>query len=592
MKLSDYVIQFLADRGVTHFFGMSGGAAVHLFDSVAKNPNLKVVCSQHEQSASMSADGFARVTDKIGVAITTSGPGATNLLTGVCCSYYDSIPTLMLTGQVATHRLKKERKVRQIGFQETDVVSIYNSVTKYCIQIEDPKTIRYHLEKAYYIAFDGRPGPVLIDIPDDLQRVEIEPNLLEQFIPEKEINRENEIIQQIQYLFDLIKRSNRPVMVLGAGFNTPRIDCNKIESFVEAMKIPVLCTWPGQDTLSDDNEYKIGTFGVYGPRFGNFAIQNSDLIIALGTRLSQNLTGGILNSFARQSKIAMVDIDKEELTKFDGRGIQIDLKINSSLGIFLKLIQDLKQDLPNQEHSEWSKKIKGWKNKFPITNESVTPKSDDFIDAYYFIDSLSNHLKENDNIFVDTGGNVTWTSNGIKIKKNQRLISAWNNTPMGYSLPAAIGAAFAQNKTQICIIGDGGLMICLSELATVVKHNLKIKIFLFNNHSHGIQKQTLQTWLNGKYVGVDPNSGLAFPDFPKVAEAFGLKVITIKNKNDADTLIPKILSNDEPVFCNVEIFTDQKLYPVVKFGSPLEDQLPSLPAGVIESEMIIDPFRK
>src|SRR5258706_2717308 len=303
MKLSDYVIDFLAKRGTTHAFGISGGAAVHLFESVARNPNMDYICSQHEQSAAISADGYSRSTGRMGVAITTSGPGATNLLTGVCCSYYDSVPTLMLTGQVATYRLKGDRPVRQVGFQETDVVAIFSSVTKSAAQISDPNSIRYELEKAWHLAFEGRPGPVLIDIPDDLQRANVEHEAMRSFVPPPAA-RAHSLAHSIDELLALFRTARRPVLVLGGGLATPRLDVD-IEQVVAKLGAPVALSWAGLDQLPYTNPLRIGPFGVYGPRVGNYAVQNADLVLCLGTRLSQNLTGGILASFAREAKIVM-----------------------------------------------------------------------------------------------------------------------------------------------------------------------------------------------------------------------------------------------------------------------------------------------
>jgi acetolactate synthase-1/2/3 large subunit len=264
MKLTDYVIDFLVKRGTTHVYGMSGGAAVHLFDSSDRHPGMQYVCSQHEQSSAMSADGYSRVTGIMGVAITTSGPGATNLLTGVCCSYYDSVPTLMLTGQVSTPRLKGDRPIRQYGFQETDVVSIYSTVTKYAHQISDPDTIRFHLEKAFYLAFEGRPGPVLIDIPDDLQRAEVDPDTMEGFEPDlinfHSIDNAGKIDQLIRYLRD----AERPLVVLGGGLSTPRVD-DTLMQVLERMQVPVLVTWAGSDLIPHNHPLRVGPFGVYGP---------------------------------------------------------------------------------------------------------------------------------------------------------------------------------------------------------------------------------------------------------------------------------------------------------------------------------------
>lgn len=591
MKLSDYIAQFLAERGVTHAFGMSGGAAVHMFDSIDRRTDIDIISMTHEQCAAMAADGYARASGKMGVAVCTSGPGATNLLTGTCCSYYDSIPTLMLTGQVSTHRLKGERLIRQLGFQETDVLSIFGTVTKYAVQLKSATEIKYVLEKAFYIAFEGRPGPVLIDIPDNLQRYEIEPSELKGY-DEFPLSTVNHLLSdEVKQLFNKIYMANRPVLILGGGLKTPELGL-LLERILMALNIPVLVTWAGLDLIESDNPLRIGTFGVYGSRAGNFAIQNADLVIALGTRLSQNLTGGILQSFAREAQITMVDIDPHEMSKFDGNGINISQRICAELSEFLREldVQLIQASLPKWD--QWKAKLEHWKKRFPPDLSPFPNAHKKFLDANLFVDLLSRVLPQNEIIFADTGGNLTWTCNSLKPKRGQRVHSAWNHTPMGYSLPAAIGATMARPDRSItCIIGDGGLMICVAELASVVQHNLPIKIFLFNNHSHGIQKQTLETWLEGRKVGVDPGSGIAFPkDWIGLANSFGLSAITICQESLAANQLKDIYLHSGPLFVNVEINPEQKLYPVLKFGSALENQLPYIPEEEISSEMIVPPF--
>lgn len=589
MKLSDYVIDFLVQRGITHVFGISGGAAVHLFDSAARHPGMQYVCGQHEQSSAISADGYARVTGKLGVAISTSGPGATNLLTGVCCSYYDSVPALMITGQVATHRLKGDRDVRQVGFQETDVMSIFSSVTKYAHQIRDPNSIRYHLEKAYYYAFEGRPGTALIDLPDDLQRAEVDPDTMEGFVPPPAAASPG-VDAQIETLIDLLHAAERPVVVLGGGLTTPRIG-PVLSELLDRLQIPVLYTWAGADLVPNNHPLRVGPFGVYGPRLGNFTIQNTDLILCLGSRLSQNVTGGILPSFARAAKIVMVDASKGEMDKFDGRGIDVDLRIQSRLADFIP--QFLNRIGPERfpAWDDWKQKIEQWRRTLPDDLPGPAREQAGFVDAYDFVDKLSEHVPPSEAIFLDTGGTLTWTCNGFHIKPGQMLLSAWNNTPMGYALPAAIGAAAVmQPRPVTCVTGDGGLILCLGELATLVAQKLPVRVILFNNHCHGIQKQTLETWLGGHYVGVDSASGLAFPDFPKVAAAMGLKTVVINRSDDIDAKLREVYETPGPVFCNVEINPDQKLYPVLKFGSSLEDQLPALDPQFIRNQMIIPPY--
>ena len=591
MKLSDYIAQFLAARGVTHAFGMSGGAAVHLFDSIDRHTDLEIISMTHEQCAAMAADGYARASGKMGVAVCTSGPGATNLLTGTCCSYYDSIPTLMLTGQVSTHRLKGHRLVRQLGFQETDVLSIFRSITKYAIQLKSADEIKFVLEKAFDIAFEGRPGPVLIDIPDNLQRSDINPFNLRGYTSLSSKSYSGGLKGEVQDLYEKIKSAKRPVLILGGGLKTPVIGV-QLEEALKILRIPVLSTWAGIDLIEFNNPLRIGTFGVYGSRAGNFAVQNSDLVIALGTRLSQNLTGGILPSFARGAQIIMVDVDPHEMSKFEGSGIHISQRICIELKQFFKELKNQSKDIILPEWREWKEKLDHWKKYFPVDLSPMPHLNTNYLDANTFVGNLSSALSEEDLIFVDTGGNLTWTCNSLKLKRGQRVHSAWNHTPMGYSLPAAIGAAMANpQKTVTCIIGDGGLMICLAELASVAHHNLSLKIFLFNNHSHGNQKQTLDTWLNGRRVGVDSDSGVAFPrDWISLATSFGLSTITIDQDLLIEEKLKDIYAKTGPLFVNVEVNPEQKLYPVLKFGNALENQMPYFSRQEIVRQMIVTPF--
>jgi len=590
MKLSDYVAQFLAEQGITHVFGMSGGAVIHIFDSIDKRSDIKNVFMTHEQAASIAADGYSRATGKLGVAVSTSGPGATNLLTGTCCSYYDSIPTLMLTGQVASHRIKGSLKVRQLGFQETDVISIFKSITKYAVQLKKSSDIKKVLQEAIFFAFDGRQGPVLIDIPDDLQREDINPIDLIEFYPEKKPKKiDFPIEEHIQSMLDMIKKSNRPVLVIGGGIKTPVV-MDKLINLVEHLNIPVLLTWAALDFLPFNHPLRVGTFGIYGSRAGNLTIQNSDLLITLGARLSQNHTGGILKSFARQAKIVMIDIDNSEMNKFDRTEIKIDLKINSSISKFIIIFNTHFLGEKLEDWDFWKENISHWK-KILLQESSPSPaKTNSYVDANDLVVGLSNHLRSDAIIFTDTGGNLTWTCNSFRPKAGQSLHSSWNNTPMGYSLPASIGASINNPTNDItCIIGDGGLLLCLGELATVIYHKLPIKIFLFNNHCHGIQKQTLETWLSGRMVGINSSSGLSLPfNWEDLANSFGFSVYTINSLDKLNNQLDDIYSLSGPVFINVEINPEQKLYPILKHGSPLENQLPELD---INQEMIVPLFK-
>jgi acetolactate synthase-1/2/3 large subunit len=406
------------------------------------------------------------------------------------------------------------------------------------------------------------------------------------FLPEPEGDNGDEGMEK---LIALLLHAKRPALILGGGLLTPRID--GVMRLVDRLKIPVLQTWAALDLVPYAHPLRVGPFGVYGPRLGNFTVQNADLLLCLGSRLSQNVTGGILPAFAREAKLVMVDASAGEMDKFDGRGIDVSLRINERLDSFVPtLLKRLSSvELPGIE--PWLAKIAHWRQHLPTDLPEPAKDSDGFIDAYDFVTRLSDALPGDETIFVDTGGNLTWTCNQIRVKSGQKLVSAWNYTPMGYALPAAIGAAMGDKTRRItCIIGDGGLMLCLGELATLVRHKLPITVLLFNNHGHGIQKQTLETWLDARNVGVDEPSGLAFANFPKLAEAIGLPTVTIAKTGEMEKQLREIYAMSGPVFCNVEIRPEQKLLPVLKFGAPLEDQMPSMGADAIRAEMLIPEF--
>ncbi len=582
MKLTDYVINYLHNRGTKHIFGMSGGAAVHLFDSAAKHVGVGTTFFAHEQSAAMAADGYYRVSGRMGACVVTSGPGATNLLTGVCCSFYDSVPALMLTGQVATHRLKGERKVRQVGFQETDALSIYSSVTKFAEQLRDPNQVASVLDRAFAEAEAGRPGPVLVDIPDDLQRAQLDTAALPRYTsPVQKCSAA--LSEQVLSLLKQISAAKRPVIVLGGGLSTPR-RVDELREFLKHVEVPLLQTWAGLDLVPYGWKHRVGTFGVYGSRLGNFVVQHADLVVCLGTRLSQNLTGGILSTFASKARIVMVDADQGEMDKFDGYGIEVAERIQCLMGDFLDVAKVAVKQFEAPAIEPWLATIDRWCAKLPDDIPAKPADEAGFVDANHFVHLLSDVLADDEIVFVDTGGNLTWTCNNLRVKPGQRVLSAWNFTPMGYAVPAGIGgAAAAPGRPITCIIGDGGLQLCLGELATVVRHKLPLKIMLFNNHSHGIQKQTLETWLDGNYAGVDPSSGLGLSDFPNVARAMGLPVVSISKSSEIASKLKEAYNMPGPVFCNIEINPNQKLYPVLKAGAPLEDQMPLIPVEQLKA---------
>ena len=592
MKLSDFIAQFLNEQGIKHVFVVSGGAIIHSIDSVARHPDMSYICVQHEQAAGAAADAYWRTCGKVGTVMVTSGPGATNLTTSICNAYFDSIPMLCICGQVTTPRLRPHAQLRQKGFQETDIVSLFSSITKYVYRVMDPLEIKYQLQKALFIAQNGRPGPVALDIPDDLQRVDIDVTMLKEFVPPV-ITKPKDSVKDIQTLVTWIGQAKRPLVIYGAGIRIAGA-IDPALSFIRQWGIPVVLTWGGKDIMAYDDPLNMGGIGVVGPRSGNFAAQNADLIIGVGTRLSQMITGGKTSLFAPKAKKVLVDIDPYELNKFTPNDFHLDLGIESDLKSFFDQLSIFSQGKGGPDFfSSWRVQIKEWEKEYPICPLSKYERKDN-VDGHVFVKMLSTFSRPQDIFITDTGANISWTLQAIELKVQQRIFSAWNHTPMGYALSASVGAALAAERRILCLTGDGGLMMNIEELATIRRYNLDVKVFIFNNGGHSIQKQTIDTWLNSNYAAVDAKSGLSFPDFVKTAQAFHLPALRASNHDELEAVINKALNTPGPVVCDIMIDPDQKIEPMLKFGSGLEDLNPKLPPAVIArimgiSNKVTDP---
>lgn len=588
MKLSNVVAEFLAEQGIKHAFVVSGGASLHLIHSIAETPGTSYVCPQHEQAGAMAADGYARASGGLGCAVATSGPGATNLITGICSSYYDSVPVLFLTGQVATFRAKGDTGVRQIGFQETDTVDICRSITKYAVTIRDPYRIRYELQKAVAIAKSGRPGPVLVDIPDDLQRMDIDPAKLIEYDADPVSPQDGIPDETLKNCLEAVQKSNRPVLVYGWGIHLAKAETEARE-LASILGIPVAMTWAAIDLFAHDDPMAIGGFGTHGVRYANFAVQNADLIISIGSRLDTKATGSPPSTFARDAKIIMLDIDQTEIAKFGRLGRQIDLGINKNAKLFMQaMIRYVRgQRLPS--FANWVQRIQAWKAKYPACLPEYA--NEQGVNPYWFVKQLSNLLNEGEVIFSDTGFAVAWMMQGFDFKRGQRFFHAFNNTPMGYGLPGAIGASFAQpGKRIILVTGDGSLQMSIQELVTVIRHGLPIKILLFNNRGHGMVRQTQDMWLKGNHYATSIEGGLAFPDFTAVARAYGFPAESLALNKDIANTLTQILNSDGPAFVNIEIDPKHQLIPQVKFGRPNEDAEPLLDRTEFFGNMIVKPL--
>ena len=558
-----------------------------MIDSLAKTPGIDYVCAQHEQASAMMADGYSRVSRNLGVAISTSGPGATNMVTGVASAYYDSVPVLYLTGQVATFRLKGDGGIRQLGFQETDTVDIFKPITKYAVMVREPAMIKYELEKAVYISKSGRPGPVIVDIPDDLQREDIDPGSLCSYIPDLTVANENDSSEKISECIQLINQSKRPVIVLGWGIRLSQSEKEAL-TFIEALGFPVLLSFAMRDFLESSSPLNVGSFGSHGTRYGNFTIQNSDLVVVIGSRLDSRKSGSPPKDFAREAKKIIVDIDQSELNKFKNIGINVDVLLQKDCKSFFREINERFNEISIQDIDPWRKQINEWKSKFPICRPECS--KDEALDPYFFVKTLSEVLAEGDILISDTGCGLVWAAQAFEFKKHQRLIHAFNFTPMGYALPASIGACFAnKGKRVICLTGDGGLQMNIQELATVIGHQLPIKVILINNKGYSMIGQTQDQWLGSRYEASTVEHGLAFPDFEKLAVAYGFRTVGVFRNIDMLEKLTAVISGDDPSFCNVEVSFDQKVIPQVKYGRPLEDGDPLLPRKIFEENMLIKP---
>ncbi len=589
MKVAEYIANYLEKIKINHIFGVTGGVIVPIIDACSKKDKLKFVCTAQEQGAAMAAEAYSRMNKNIGVALATSGPGATNLITGIGCAYFDSIPTLYITGQVSTLDSTYPGGPRQIGFQETDIVQMVKPITKFSYKITKAEEIKYYLDKAISIAKSGRPGPVLLDIPMDIQLEEIDSNNLKSYSPEKEKIDFLDLKEKIDEMKNLIENSKRPVLILGAGIKLAKVE-SQTRTLIEELNIPVVPSWGAIDVLPHDHLLFVEGFGVSHNRAGNFTVQNSDLIISVGSRLDTRQTGINAKNFARNAKKVVIDIDKKELYK--KRGLKIDVPINYNLKDFLDLALK-KENLPTKRNfSSWKEKINYWKEKYPIILPEYL-KQKEKINPYLFMEALSKESKEGEIFILDTGSALTWGMQGLKIKEGQKLFSAFGNSPMGYSLPASIGASLALDKGEInCIIGDGGFKMNVKELETAVRNKLPIKIFIMNNHEYGMIKQFQDVWFNSNYAASDIEGGLGDADLLKISESYGAKVIQINNIEEMEEKIKEIKKYKGPIVCSVEVKKGEKMIPKLEFGKPIEDPTPSLEDKEFEENMIVKSLRE
>lgn len=550
MKLAEGVAKILEQNGIRHVFGVSGGASLHLIHGITDATSIQFVPTTHECNAGFAADSYARLRG-IGCALATSGPGATNLVTAIAASYYDSVPVVYLTGNVATFRFGAPLGVRQYGFQETPIVEMVAPVTKYAVQIIDPHSLIAEMDYAISVAKRGRPGPVLIDIPDDIQRADIDAAALQH---EPEPLMEARDSPDCTEVVRMLQEARRPIFVWGAGIR-PYADAAR--TLARSLGVPVACTWGAIDLMHSDDPLMAGGFGTHGNRGANFAVQNADLVLAVGTRLDTKATANP-RDFARGAAIIMVDIDGGEIRKFEKLGRKIDVGIEADAGAFIAALDAAVTD--RRSRPIWLEHVWEWKGKYPSKDDPSWSGK-----PYELVRRLAASTTPDDIIVSDTGTALGYLMQAFPFK-GERFIHAFNATPMGYGLPAAIGAAFASERRVVLVTGDGSILMALSELATIRRHGLPIEIILLDNKGHAMCRQTQRQWLGGHYPATSIEGGLGFPDFRKVAEAFGVEIEVH------------------------EIDPDAQLIPQAKFGQPLEDADPQLPREEFRANMIIEPL--
>ena len=590
MKVSDFVIKFLEEKKISTVFTVSGGGSIFLCDALYKSKKIKYVSCHHEQAVSFAAESFSRVTNKPGAAIVTTGPGGTNCTTGVASCWIDSVPTLFISGQVYLNQTIKKTGLRQIGVQEFDIINMVKSSTKYAVIVKDPNEIKYHLQKAYHISTEGRPGPVWIDIPADIQNADINLKKLKNYKPTKKKIKKNLINNKINKIAKLLAKSKRPLLLLGQGVKISKGE-KYLRNIIKKFKIPFALTWNASDLVESTNNSYIGRPGAFAERGTNFIVQNCDLFISVGSRLPFMVTGYNAKDFARKAKKVMVDVDKNEVEK---SRVNLDQKLVCDAKYFLKT---LFQSLPKKINlsKDWLSYCKNVRKKYPIVLESYR-KQKKYLNSYDFVDILSDEAKAKDIIVTDMGLSFVGTHQTFKIKKGQKLFTNSGHAPMGWGLPAAIGACYANKKKSIiCLTGEGGLQMNIQEFATIMHNKLPIKTFIYNNGGYLTIKQTQQLGFNSRIMGSNSNTGLSFPNYEKIALSHNIHYVKIKNNKNLNKKIKMILNSKKPIICELIMDHNQEQMPKAinkrttdgkSEPTKFEDMYPFLPFDEIQENML------
>ncbi len=597
IKLSDYVVEFIAAQGVKHVFLVPGGGAMHLNNSLGKCRTMDFICNLHEQASAIAAEAYAQVTNNLGVAMVTTGPGGTNAITGVAGAWLDSAPCMIISGQVKRSDMKGDSGLRQLGVQEIDIVAIVKSITKYAVTIMEPASIRYHMEKAVYFARSGRPGPVWIDIPLDVQAAMIDLETLPGFEPSKEIVHQDDgetLANKVDEVIDSLTHAKRPILLVGNGVRIAQAR-KELLQWIDKLGIPVLTTWMGIDLIPFDHKLHIGSPGSIASRGANFALQNSDWLLSIGARLDMAMIGYAPEKLARSAYKIMVDIDEHEINKLKDA---INLPVCADAKAFITAAQKQERIVQKLDHSAWLLKCREWKDKYPV----VLPehRQQNRISTYYFTEILSEELSSDDMIAPgSSGAAIEIFYQAFRSKSGQRIFHDRGLGSMGFALPACIGACLASGgRRTISVEGDGSFQMNIQELETIARLNLPIKIFIINNHGFASIRASQEKYF-GRLTAADATSGMTIPDLGKVVSAYGLPAVRLENPGDLRSQIRTILSSPGPIVCDVIVMKDEFCAPRLSsmqktdgtiVSKPLEDLWPFLDRQEFLSNMIIPPL--
>lgn len=578
MNVSEFIFDFFSKKGIDTAFMVTGGQAMWLNDAIGKNGNYDIICTHHEQSAAMSADAYGRIKNKPALALVTAGPGSVNAMNGVVGGYTDSSPMIVVSGQAALSfvQYQEETKIRQHGVQGINIKPLVENVVKYFITIDDAQKTEYYLEKAYHEATSGRPGPVWVDVPLDIQNTQIDLKYMEKYTAEKEPEGRVSLSQAVKQAYKLLENAKRPVFLVGQGVSLAGAR-EVFYEYVNKVRIPVITARLGIDLIESDNDLYVGRPGNYGERSANLAIQNADVIISVGCRLASSLVGHNPKAFGKHAYLYVVDIDQKELDK---PGAKIDYKAKLDCKDFFEKMNSKLEEYTLPSYEDWVSLTQKWKANYPVCDPEY--KNQKPVNSYYFVDKLSQIAGNDAAIMVDTGSCFHVACQTWKVKKGQKYLTTGGLSSMGYWC-AGIGACMANDKNEtIVITGDGSLQMNLQEFATIKHNNLPIKTFVLNNNGYLLIRHTQRNFMEDRFIGESPASGVWCPDTLRIAEAYGIKGIRIESVDEVEEKIKEVLEYDGPVVCEVMTPEWQLLIPRIA-----SDKLPD---GTLRSRNYEDMF--